>query len=740
MSRRGGRGSVTRPQRDSLLRVAECRQLCELPISSGPQKSTDPQSLWHQIPSNGTNRSLVDRSPQNLKRVSRDVAYLAIIVFTIHVATASSGLFWLDSGDFVTASFVLGVPHATGFPLYTILGKLFCLLPIGHVAFRMCLLSAVLAAAVSALVLLLLRELGGSRWSTLVAALAASFALWATDVGSLAGRVPDVYALHIALLALSLLLLVKLTKAVTSARVGLLGFTVGLGMANHAEFRIFAVAILVSLLVILWRQRKPWTAMLLASLRWVGLAVVGMLPYLYLPIAANRASYHVWGQPNSIARLWDHFWGVGIQRAFGDEMLNASGPRFVWAVEQFFGQILSDFGVLLLLALAGAFVLARRWRGVFLMTLGLAVVDCLYAVVINPMGLGDLQNGATTYVVLAFWLGVATQWVAAAVAERRQWGDTLRGAILGAFLVTTALLSLVSMEAERRTFAGLWAAEDLVFEALQPAPVGALVLTDSEELAAARLYVVGVGCLRPDLQALNRHELFDAMLLAKRSREGPFELAADETVAEWANTPTGASDSTFHQRLDVVLERARRDGRTVLWEGGTASDSRGRWDQLELGFPLHVMGSQPVAAPQTVAWPEEPPTCLRHTGDPWFRRWASHYFTFLGTYFYHHEQWERAGTAFGTASEMATDRASPLVNLGVLAARSGLFERAVELVEEALERDPLNQTAWLNLARYVCVSGHRERALEAIDMATTLGASEERVEMIREFTATCPPR
>ena len=480
--------------------------------------------------------------------------------------------------------------------------------------------------------------------------------------------------------------------------------------------------------------------MLLASLRWVGLAVVGMLPYLYLPIAANRASYHVWGQPDSFARLWDHFWGVAIQRAFGDEMLNASGPRFVWALEQFFGQILSDFGVLLLLALVGAIVLARRKRAVFLMTLGFGVVDCLYAVVINPMGLADLQNGVTTYVVLALWLGVATQWIAAAVAERRQWGVTLRGAILGAFLVTTALLSMVSMEAERRTFVGQWAAEDLAFEALQPAPGGALVLTDSEELAAARLYIVGVGCLRPDLQALNRHELFDAMLLAKRSREGPFELASDETVAEWASTPMGASDSTFHQRLDVLLGRAHGDGRTVLWEGGTASDSRGRWDQLELGFPLHVMLEQPVAAPHVAAWPEESPTHLRDTGDLWFRRWASHYFIFLGTYFYHHEDWEQAGTAFVTAGEMAIDRASPLFNLGVLAARSGEFERAAELVEEALERDPLNQTAWLNLARYVCVLGNRERAVEAIDMATALGASEERVEMIREFTATCPPR
>lgn len=670
----------------------------------------------------------------------RDVALVAIIVFAAHVATTSSGLFWLDSGDFTTASFVLGVPHATGFPLYTILGKLFCSIPIGPVAFRMCLLSGALAGAVSALILVLLRELGGDRWPTLTASLAASVALWATDVASLAGRVPDVYALHITLLALTLVLLVKAAAATTPARVGLLGFSVGLGMANHAEFRVFAIVVLAALIVLAWREHHAVRPVLGSAARWIGWAAIGLIPYLYLPIAAARGPYHVWGQPDSIGRFWDHFWGVSIQRAFGDEMLSASAPRLVWAAQQFYGQIVADFGVLLLLALGGAIVLAR-WRiSVFVVTLVLAVVDALYSVVVNPMGLADLQNGAPTYLVLAVWLGVGTQWLTSKALGRPQWSFTVRTSLAGAFLGIVALLAIATLDPERRTFAGMWGAEDLAFESLQSAPSDALVLTDSEELAAAKLYLVGVGCLRPDVQALNRHELFDGMLLAKRSREGAFELADGDFVAEWADTAVGADDATFHERLTALLDKASRDGRTVLWEGGTASDARGRWQRIELGFPLHIMWDQPIERDRLAAWPVDHATHLRRLDDPWFRRWLTGYFTFLGAHFYRLEEWSSAETAFAMAREMSPERSSPSVNLAVLAARSGDFESAAQLAEEAIERDPLNRTAWLNLARYACVLGDRARALAAIESARALHADEARLSMIREFIRTCPPQ
>ena len=53
-----------------------------------------------------------------------------------------------DSGELVAAVHTLGIPHPSGYPLYVLLGKLFSMaLPIGSIAFRMSLFSAVCAAA-----------------------------------------------------------------------------------------------------------------------------------------------------------------------------------------------------------------------------------------------------------------------------------------------------------------------------------------------------------------------------------------------------------------------------------------------------------------------------------------------------------------------------------------------------------------------------------------------------------------
>src|SRR5439155_9139405 len=61
----------------------------------------------------------------------------------------------------ITAARVLGVPHPPGYPLYTMLGHLAGLLPLGSPALRVNLLSAVLhAAAVGLTALLTFRLLG----------------------------------------------------------------------------------------------------------------------------------------------------------------------------------------------------------------------------------------------------------------------------------------------------------------------------------------------------------------------------------------------------------------------------------------------------------------------------------------------------------------------------------------------------------------------------------------------------
>ncbi len=113
------------------------------------------------------------------------------------------------SGDTIKFQFVgkiLGVPHATGYPLYTVLNYLFVtLFPFGGTAYKANLLSAVCAVGACVMLFKLLRLLGVGNVVALVSALAFGFskAFWSFAV------VAEVYTLLVLFMAAVSYFLVK---------------------------------------------------------------------------------------------------------------------------------------------------------------------------------------------------------------------------------------------------------------------------------------------------------------------------------------------------------------------------------------------------------------------------------------------------------------------------------------------------------------------------------------------------
>ncbi len=82
------------------------------------------------------------------KMINRSLAALVFISsLTVYVMTmAATSSFW-DSGEFIATSYILGIPHSPGTPLYVLVGRVFCLLPLGlSIAQKVNLLSAFSAA------------------------------------------------------------------------------------------------------------------------------------------------------------------------------------------------------------------------------------------------------------------------------------------------------------------------------------------------------------------------------------------------------------------------------------------------------------------------------------------------------------------------------------------------------------------------------------------------------------------
>src|SRR5512144_2758952 len=76
-------------------------------------------------------------------------ARLGCVIMAVYLTTMAPGFTWAnggaDGGDLIAAAATGGVAHPTGYPLYLLLARFFQFLPLGSLAFRTNLMSAIMA-------------------------------------------------------------------------------------------------------------------------------------------------------------------------------------------------------------------------------------------------------------------------------------------------------------------------------------------------------------------------------------------------------------------------------------------------------------------------------------------------------------------------------------------------------------------------------------------------------------------
>ncbi len=147
-------------------------------------------------------RTVWERIGDRVLAVGLFAASLALYVQTLAPSVAT---LFDDSLEFPLVSYRLGIAHPTGYPLYTLLGKLFTVLPWHNVAWRVNLLSAVAGALAIAFVYLVARQLAARRLPALLGAvaLAVSPVFWSQAV------IAEVYTLAAAFIPLLLWLALR---------------------------------------------------------------------------------------------------------------------------------------------------------------------------------------------------------------------------------------------------------------------------------------------------------------------------------------------------------------------------------------------------------------------------------------------------------------------------------------------------------------------------------------------------
>ncbi len=636
---------------------------------------------------------------------------VALAAFMLYIMAAPPGFYWLDSAELTAAAVALGVAHPTGFPLYCIVARAAAFVPLGELAFRVELLSAVCAALAVFWTTRLVLDLCRDDMHALVGAAVAGTLLALSAVFLRQATVAEVYAPGAALLAGGLVLLEQVSRG-GDARWGLaLALVCGLCLAMHVSTWLLGPVALALMGVRLYRGAR-WP--LLAPL--VALAMAGAA-IAYLPV--RSASGHVgvldWGHPDQLDRLSDHLSAQRIRNAFSDQMGVVEGAQVAPQVASLVEESADQLGPIApLAALFGLGWLARqrrsRWVAAALAVIGAG--DVIYTLWVNPMGQADWQNGVPLALAVSICAGAGVAWLSRFLRAAGPFVAAVAGVLL---VLPPAVVSLPAVwqasapsgePADSPDAPRAWAEA-----ALAVTPPRGLALVQTDSTAAGLLYLTEVEGARPDVAVVVRQFVPDHRYMQAALARGGVDARGLREDFEPAQT------------LAWLLGRRR----PMTWEVGREDIPAGM--DVRAAAPLLRLAREHEGVERAggrEVWRRElamaAGTLARIFAgaagrDRVARREHARALTALGRMAYGSGEVALGVEILQRAVLTLPTHVAALVNLGVATARLGDFAAAVAYTERALQLAPDHVSAMVNVTRYLLQLSQDQQAMRHIERA-----------------------
>ena len=426
------------------------------------------------------------------------VAY-ALALWQVLLWAQNPGLMADDSGEMAAAACQLGLPHPPGYPLFNLLGHLVCAMPLGTPAFRLNLLSALLALFSLFLTLVAAQKMGGPTLKPakgrgiegqgwLLAAMGLAFLSSRNLFSQSLTAKGCLYTLTLLFTTAAIWLYLANQNRPQDNR-PLLGafFLWGLGMASHWQTHILWIPFLA-----VWCRQSRSRLKARIFLVSAALVLCGLSLYLYLPLRARLDCLPSWGYPVQL-RLF--YWVVSRQLVSGVEhwvqnaafYLQSAGEmaRVVW---------LYWLPGSAALSLLGSYLLWKNKRPVFY---GLAAL--FVPAFLGIFAIHEQQNIYLIPVYLVSLTGmmvlcatVASRWIQ--VVLPWAWAGFLWLAVLG--LASAGWLSHVARLEDK---SGYLLSDHFGLNVMKALPKDSILLADGDHYVMPIWYEKYARGLRPDL-------------------------------------------------------------------------------------------------------------------------------------------------------------------------------------------------------------------------------------------------
>ena len=401
-----------------------------------------------------------------------------------------------DSGAFITVVHDAGIAHPPGYPLYTMLGKLFTLIPLDNVAFRVKLVSATAGALTAVCIYFCCLVLFRVRGVAFLCAL--FFGLcelpWNHSVTA------EVYALHALFYFLLLYFALRLHKDFNCRDLYLMTFFLGLSLSHHWPLMVLAS---ISFVPLLFGQHPLQRArfMLARTPVLAGILLLGLLPYFYLVIRSHFSPYITAFGPVSLAELPAYV--LRARYAKIDASTTATLMDSLLFFRYFLSEYIRQIGVVGTLALAAGMVFAvvcgNRCISIALFLGFLASPLVLLAFLSFDYDI--LRRDAyMTYQIVPFGIGALFLHYALTASGRFAAARQHRLAAVGVVSGIVICAATFATNLNRNDMRGNTMAFDYAEAVLSALPKGAVLFIDSDRDLGPIAYTHTVAGIRPDVR------------------------------------------------------------------------------------------------------------------------------------------------------------------------------------------------------------------------------------------------
>jgi hypothetical protein len=252
---------------------------------------------------------------------------LSAISFCVYLTTMCRSVGFTDSGELATVVCTLGIAHPTGYPLFTLLGRCWIMIPSAmEEIIRLNLLAALLTAlavgvffkttlairrAVTVFQLRNRKRKDIHEHHFFLASIAASFILGFSTTFWSQSTAVEVYALHLVCILLTIWMFIggleeqRTEPRSISRTLILFAFILGLSFSNHMTTVLLAPGFLWLYFQTFGFRKESFLRILMIA----PFFILGLSVYLYLPIRSSGHPLLDWGHPATLERFFWHVSG-----------------------------------------------------------------------------------------------------------------------------------------------------------------------------------------------------------------------------------------------------------------------------------------------------------------------------------------------------------------------------------------------------------------------------------------------